>query len=58
VTPNIRRSEARRLDGPIADAATHWDDRRFSPDPMLVLARITDAVCCGPRARARRAASS
>ncbi len=44
MTPNIRRSEARRLDGPIADAATHWDDRRFTPDPMLVLARITDAV--------------
>jgi hypothetical protein len=44
VTPNIRRSESRRLDGPLTDAATHWDDRRFDPDASLVLAKITAAT--------------
>ena len=44
MTPNIRRSEARRLDGPIADAATHWDDRRFEFDAPLVLAKVTDGI--------------
>ena len=42
--PNTRRSEARRLDGPIADATAHWDPRRFDADAMLVLAKITDAT--------------
>jgi hypothetical protein len=42
--PNIRRSEARRLDGPIADATSHWDPRRFEHEPYLVLASVIDAT--------------
>lgn len=41
---NYRRSEAKRLDRNLTDSATHWDDRRFPADPMLVVARVLSAV--------------